>query len=160
MLIVIPEFKERAFFDLHAAIPGEFIAIPHDADAFLESEQATGFRIWNFWPGVYLLKDLKDAALSGDWIPRMLAGVEGELWCLEAPEEPEEPDSTPDEEANVMLIVRDRRRSQVFTIVSRFRLVVPARGYKRESRFIAMHLFTTFLWNKSFYNSSHLSKNC
>jgi len=37
--------------------------------------------------------------------------------------------------------------------------VVPARGYKRESRFIAMHLFTTFLWNKSLYNSSHLSKN-
>jgi hypothetical protein len=127
------------------------IAIPHDADAFLENEQATGFRIWNSWLGVYLLEDLKDAALSGDWIRRMLAEVEGEVWCLEAPEEPEEPDSTPDE---------NHRRSQVFTIVSRFRLVVPARGYKRESRFIAMHLFTTFLWNKSFYNSSHLSKNC
>ena len=104
MLIVVPEWKERSFFDLHEAIPGEFTAIPNDADAFLENGEATGFRIWNSWFGVYLLKDLKETAKTGDWIRRMLAGVEGEVCYLEAPEEPEEADSTLGEEARVMSV--------------------------------------------------------
>ena len=59
MLLIIPEWKERAFFDIHDAIPGEFEAISHDAHSFLENREATGFLIWTSWLGVYFLKDFK-----------------------------------------------------------------------------------------------------
>ena len=36
LLIVIPEWKERTFYDLHEYVLGEFVAIPHDdSDSFL-----------------------------------------------------------------------------------------------------------------------------
>ena len=43
LLIVIPEWKERTFYDLHEYVLGEFVAIPHDSDSFVESGEVTGF---------------------------------------------------------------------------------------------------------------------
>ena len=35
VLMVIPEWKERNFFDIHSATHADFISVSHDADAFL-----------------------------------------------------------------------------------------------------------------------------
>jgi hypothetical protein len=32
--MVVLEWKERKYFDIHAAITGDFLAVPHDADSF------------------------------------------------------------------------------------------------------------------------------
>jgi hypothetical protein len=67
MLVVITEFKERSFFDIHEAIPGDFTAIPHDGDSFPENEKATCFHIWNPWFGVYaegFERDCQDGRLD------------------------------------------------------------------------------------------------
>ena len=47
LLIVIPEWKERTFYDLYEYVLGEFFAIPHDSDSFVESVEVTGCQIWN-----------------------------------------------------------------------------------------------------------------
>jgi len=45
LLILIPEWKERAFYDLHEYVLGEFVAIPHVSDSFVKRGELTGFRI-------------------------------------------------------------------------------------------------------------------
>ena len=35
VLMVIPEWKERNFFDIHSATHADFISVSHDADAFV-----------------------------------------------------------------------------------------------------------------------------
>ena len=97
MLIVISEWKERAFFDIHDGIPGEFETIPDDADSFLENEEDSGLPIWNSWLGVYLLKDLKETAKTGDWIRRYSQEWRGSCAVWRETEKPEA-DSIPDEE--------------------------------------------------------------
>jgi hypothetical protein len=45
ILIVIPEWKERKFFDIHSAIHADFISVSQDADAFIAGDDPAGFRI-------------------------------------------------------------------------------------------------------------------
>ena len=54
----------------------EIVAIPHDSDSFIESGEVTGFQIRNSWLGLYEQKALKSVAKEGDWIRKMLSGVE------------------------------------------------------------------------------------
>jgi len=99
LLIVITAWKERTFYDLYEYVLGEFVAIPHDTDSFVESGEVTGFRIWNSWLGLYEQKALKSVAKEGDWIKKMLSGVEGKVLSLDVPEDPEPSDlidSTPE----------------------------------------------------------------
>ena len=92
LLIVIPEWKDRTFYVLHEYVFGEFVAIPHDSDSFIESGDVTRFRIWNSWLGLFGQKALKSVAKEGDWIRNMLSGVEGEVLSLDVPEDPEPSD--------------------------------------------------------------------
>jgi len=89
ILIVIPEWKERKFFDIHSAIHADFISVSHDADAFIAEDDPAGFRIWNCWVGCYTLKDLRKAARDSGWIKALMSGTEGEVLRLDAPEEEE-----------------------------------------------------------------------
>ena len=65
LLIVIPECKERTFYDLHEYVLGEFVAIPHDSDSFVESGEVTGFRICNSWLGLYEQRGGVESRRSG-----------------------------------------------------------------------------------------------
>ena len=99
LLIVIPEWEERTFYDLHEYVLGEFVAIPHDSYSFVESGEVTGFRIWNSWLGLYVQKVLKSVAKEEDWIRRLRSGVEPEVVRLDVPEDSEPSDlidSTPE----------------------------------------------------------------
>jgi len=58
LVIVIPEWKERTFYDLREYVLGEFVTIPQDSDSFVESGEVTGFRIWNSWLGLYVHRRL------------------------------------------------------------------------------------------------------
>lgn len=95
ILIVIPEWKERKFFDIHSAIHADFISVSHDADAFIAGDDPAGFRIWNCWVGCYTLKDLRKAARDSGWIKALMSGTEGEVLRLDAPEEEHAGDSAP-----------------------------------------------------------------
>jgi len=92
---VIPEWKERKFFDIHSAIHADFISVSHDADAFIAGDDPAGFRIWNCWVGCYTLKDLRKAARDSGWIKALMSGTEGEVLRLDAPEEEHAGDSAP-----------------------------------------------------------------
>jgi len=99
LVILIPESKERTFYNLHQYVLGEFVPIPHDSDSFVKRREVTRFRIWKSWLGLYEHKALKSVAKEGDWIRKMFSGVEGEVFSLDVPENPEpcHPiDSTPE----------------------------------------------------------------
>ena len=43
--MLITEWKERKFFDAHNCVEAEFVAVTHDAEAFLENGEPIGFRL-------------------------------------------------------------------------------------------------------------------
>ena len=91
ILMVIPEWRERKFFDVHSGIDAEdFYSVSHDADVFLVDQGPAGFRLWDCWMGYYSLKDLKNG-----WVKDLMSGTEGEVLRFHGPEEEHEPDSVP-----------------------------------------------------------------
>ena len=62
IVMVIPEWRERKFFDVHCAIDAEdFYSVSHDADAFIVDQDPAVFRLWDCWMGYYSWKDLGEA---------------------------------------------------------------------------------------------------
>ena len=51
--MVIPEWKERKFFDFYSAIHTHFNFVSQDADSCLVGDDPAGFRIWDCWVGCY-----------------------------------------------------------------------------------------------------------
>ena len=87
--MVIPEWRERKFFDVHSAIDAEdFYSVSHDADAFLVDQDPAGFRLWD-------CQDLKKLARDSGWVKVLMSGTEGEVLRFHGPEEEHEPDSVP-----------------------------------------------------------------
>jgi len=95
ILMVIPEWKQRKFFDIHSAIHAVFISVSQDADAFLVGDDPAGFRIWDCSVGSYTLRDLRKVARDSGWIKGLMSGTEGEVLKLLASEEEHVADSVP-----------------------------------------------------------------
>jgi hypothetical protein len=96
ILMVITEWRERKFFDVHSAIDAEdFYSVSHDADAFLVDQDPAGFRLWDCWMGYYSLKNLKKLARDSGWVKDLMSGTEGELLRFHGREEEHELDSVP-----------------------------------------------------------------
>ena len=92
ILMVIPEWKERKFFDIYSVIHAVFISAFHDADAFLVGGEPAGFRIWDCWVGCYTLRDLRKVARDSG---RMKDLISEQKLRLHASEEEHVEDSFP-----------------------------------------------------------------
>jgi len=65
LYIVVPEFRERAFWKVHEGIYGDFVQLPHDQKLFHISSDPCGLFSWNSWFGVYKEEDLRAANHAG-----------------------------------------------------------------------------------------------
>ena len=94
ILMVIPEWKERKFFDVNSAIHADFISVSH-VDAFLFGDEAAGFCIWDCWVCRCALRDLRKVTRDSGWINDLMSGTKGKVLILHVSEEEHTEDSVP-----------------------------------------------------------------
>jgi hypothetical protein len=87
LMIVIPEWRECAFWYIHELIKGEFISVPEeDPASFLSNGEPAGLLAWKSWVGFFTGKALQDASETP--VIRKLLGASacGEVLKLARPD--------------------------------------------------------------------------